>query len=110
LRNESYYRNYGLRVALNAIYPKRSDGERAYPNRLRSVDSRTVGANTFRTRRQVDRQTDFESFEIDIDRDLLGALTGEPSDIKLWGRRIDGSDAVHFTRPVPFDNLGAICL
>lgn len=110
LRNESYNRNYGLRVALNVIYPKRSEGEETNPNRLRSVDSRTVGANTFRTRRQVDRQTDFESFEIDIDRDLLGALTGTPSDIQLWGRRIDGSDALHLNRPVVFNKLGDVCL
>jgi uncharacterized protein (TIGR04141 family) len=109
LRSGSFERNYGLRVALNAIYPT-SKGRQLDFDRLRSVDSKTVGANTLRTRRQVDRKADFETFDVDVERDLLSGLTGTPLDTDLWGARFDGSDALHLHRSVPFSELGKICL
>lgn len=110
LRQGSFERNYGLRVALNAIYPKHVQGQKLAPERLRSVDSKTVAETTLRTRRQVDRKADFESFNVDIERDLLDGVTGTPLDLKLWGSRIDGSDATHINRAVAFEQLGDLCL
>jgi len=109
LRQGSYERNYGMRVALNAVYPHRRN-EQLDPERLRAVDSKTVGPNTVRTRRQVDRRADFESFDVDVERDLLSGITGTPLDEELWGTRIDGADAVHLHRPTTFENLGETCL
>lgn len=108
LRPGAFLRNYGLRVAINAIYSQqkqRGDGER-----IRSVDSKILAANVVRTRRQADHKADFETFEIDIQRDLLSGLTGTPQDADAWGKRIDGSDAVHLHRPIPLEQLGEICL
>ncbi len=109
LRPSTIERNYGLRVALNAIYPKHGKGQKLDPERLRSVDSKTVAETTLRTRRQVDRISDFERFNVDVERDLLSGLTGTPLETDLWGRRIDGSDAVHVHRAVAFAQLGDIC-
>jgi uncharacterized protein (TIGR04141 family) len=108
LRPDSIQRRYGFRVALNAIY--RSEPKTLDLTPLRSVDSKTVADNVIRTRRQVDRNAAFESFEVDIDRDQLSGLTGTPADKNYWGSRIDGSDSLHFGRVVPFDELGTICL
>ena len=108
LRSDSFERNYGLRVAINAIYGRQAGDVDL--KRVRSVDSKTVAANVLRTRRQVDRKADFESFSIDTQRDLLSGLTGTPGETDAWGMRIDGSDAVHLHRPVAFDQLGKICL
>ncbi len=110
LSPDSIQRKYGFRVALNAIYRRPPKAKKLDPNPLRSVDSKTVADNVLRTRRQVDHKAAFESFEVDIDRDQLTGLTGIPSDIGHWGARIDGSDALHFGRTAPFDQLGAICL
>jgi uncharacterized protein (TIGR04141 family) len=110
LKSGTFERNYGLRVAINTIYPKRKSGHDLSLDRIRSVDSRKVSANVLRTRRQVDRIADFESFEIDTQQDLLSGLTGIPSDTAAWGKRIDGSDAIHLHFPVPFDQLGKVCL
>src|SRR5947209_5934444 len=98
LRPGSYERNYGLRVALNTIYPHRKENEELDPIRLRSVDSKTVAANTLRTRRQADRRTSFETFDVDVQRDLLTGLTGQPLDDRRWGTRITGSDALYLNR------------
>jgi uncharacterized protein (TIGR04141 family) len=108
LRPGSVERNYGLRVALNAIYPSHS--RRSDFNRLRSVDSKTVASNTARTRRQFDRYADFESFDVDTERDFLGGLTGVPLDEKQWGPRITGADSLNLTRSIEFHKLGEICL
>jgi uncharacterized protein (TIGR04141 family) len=110
LRSDSLKRNYGLRVALNAIYSKHEKGQKLDFERLRSVDSKTVADTTLRTRRQADRRSDFESFSIDTERDFLSGITGTPLDPKLWGKRIDGSDSVRLHRPVTFEQLGNICL
>jgi uncharacterized protein (TIGR04141 family) len=109
LRSGSYERNYGMRVALNAVYPKRDRKEDMDPNRLRSVDSKTVAANTLRTRRQTDRRTAFEDFDVDIQRDLLTGLTGTPFDESLWGRRITGADALYLGVQTEFKKLGDLC-
>jgi uncharacterized protein (TIGR04141 family) len=109
LRSGSFDRNYGMRVALNAVYPKRDRKGDMDPNCLRSVDSKTVAANTLRTRRQTDRRTTFESFEVDIQRDLLTGLTGTPFSESLWGRRITGADALYLGVPTEFKKLGDLC-
>lgn len=109
LRPGSFERNYGLRVALNSIYPHRKEKEELDPVRLRSVDSKTVAANTLRTRRQADHRTTFETFDIDVQRDLLTGLTGQPLDDRRWGTRITGSDALYLNRPTPFEQIGELC-
>lgn len=101
---------YGFRVAINAIYRKRRRGEKVDLQRIRSVGSKKIAANVLRTQRQADRKTDFESFEIDTQSDLLSGLTGTPSNNQDWGKRIGGSDALHLVRKVPFEELGKICL
>lgn len=106
LRPGSIQRNYGLKVALNAIYGRSGTGT---TSRLRSVDSRTIAANTLRTRRQVDRKTDFETFEVDIERDFLNQITGTPLNEELWGNRLTGSDSLHVTKAVAFHELGRLC-
>lgn len=106
LRPDSYDRGYGLRVALNVIY----NAEDQLPDRLRSVDSTTVAANTIRTRRQVDRRADFETFGVDIQRDLLKAVTGAPVTSDVWGTRISGSDAFNANPELDFPGLGDYCV
>lgn len=107
LRPSSYDRNYGLRVALNVIYDQIA-GE-FDPNRLRSVDVKTVAANTIRTRQQADRRTAFETFGIDIQRDLLRAVTGMPIDSDVWGTRISGTDSLTANPSIEFRDLGNYC-
>ena len=95
-------------MALNAIYPSQS-GRNDF-NRLRSVDSKTVASNTARTRRQFDRYADFESFDVDTERDFLGGLTGVPLDERAVGTSITGADSLNLTRSIEFHKLGEICL
>jgi uncharacterized protein (TIGR04141 family) len=105
LKQEAWRRGYGLRAALNLIYP-RSDGRSS--GKLVAVDAKRRSATTMRSRRQTSKATSFEAFEVDKIRDLMGGATGTPWD-RSWGRRITGADALHFDADVLFEGLGKLC-
>lgn len=107
MRPDAYDRSYGLRTALNLIYNDAVD--HAAPTRLKSVDSKTVAANTMRTRRQTDRRATFETFGLDIQRDLLNSVTGYPHDMHYWGRSITGADNLKVSPSVAFDQIEDFC-
>lgn len=107
LEPSAIQRRYGLKVALNAIYS--SDDPDTISARVRSVDAKTVAQNTLRTRRQANRDAAFEIFGLDVQRDLLNGVVGEPVDKVAWGNRISGADAVHLNVPVRFQDLGELC-
>ncbi|PVX26311.1 MAG: hypothetical protein CW691_01820 [Candidatus Bathyarchaeum sp.] len=107
LRPDCIMKNYGLRVALNVIYDQ-SDGQSTF-ERIKGIDAKTVAENTMRTRRQSDRRATFETFGVDIQRDLLRAVTGIPISSGIWGTRISGSDSISINPVTSFDNLGDIC-
>jgi len=109
LRRDSYERGYGVKVALNLIYEDDDPGASTAPARVRRVDAKTVAQNTLRTSRQANRFATFETFGLDIQRDLLGGVTGEPSDKETWGARVVGRDSVHLSLPLEFRDLGALC-
>jgi uncharacterized protein (TIGR04141 family) len=108
LKPKVYEIDYGLRVALNVIYDyPRKD---AKPNRLRSVSSKTIAANTIRTRKQVDRQVAFEVFGVDTWQDTLTAVTGTSTKDKgLWCRPLSGSECLSTTPNIEFIKLGHYC-
>ncbi|MCO5164800.1 MAG: TIGR04141 family sporadically distributed protein [Planctomycetes bacterium] len=92
LTDDAIERSFGLRTALNVIFE--NDTTDAPVSRLRRVDAKTVSANTLHVNRQANKGADFDAFGIDIRRDLLGGVTGEPADTKKWGSRIVGGDAL----------------
>lgn len=104
-----HVRHFGLKVSLNLIFEGDEDKDAAQP-RIRRVDMTTVTDNVMRTRRQANRHDDFDAFGVDIRRDLLGAVTGDPVDSKAWGNRITGGDALRLGAPVTLPLLGELCI
>lgn len=105
LRPDAYVRLFGLRTALNVIY----SGDDTAGDRVRSVDAKTVAANTLRTRTQSDRRAVFEDFGVDARRDLLSGITGRPADSDAWGTRVSGTDRLSVTKQFDFAEFGALC-
>jgi len=105
LKRNAFKVNYGLRFALNTLYTKSLlPGEAAA--RVRSVDTKTVGANTLHTRRQMDSRTFFEDFGIDTQRDLLKAVAGRPIDTTVWGSRLSGGSTINVSLSLSIAELG----
>lgn len=105
LRNDAWQRAYGLRTALNLIYPA---GE-SRANKLVSVDAKRVSGEPVRSRHQAAHATAFETFDLDLFRDLLNRATGKPADPDRWGVRVTGGDALNFGTNRSFGALGTIC-
>ena len=75
---------FGLQTALNAIDP----------DKVRAIDKETFDSLASQARQQAIADTEFENFGINIDRDLLYAVAGVPTDTKRLGRRLAGKDAL----------------
>lgn len=106
LKNEAWKRSYGLRAALNLIYPRVSGSGAA--GRLVAVQAKRRSVEVVRSQQQSSRATTFETFDVDKIRDLVGGATGEPYDLK-WGKRISGTDQLSFAAGIDFSGLGKIC-
>jgi len=106
LKPDAWQRGYGLRAALNLIYPRDESGSSS--GKLMAVDAKRRSGNVIRSRRQASKATSFEAFDVDKIRDLMGGATGTPCDRK-WGRRITGGDSLHFDLDTQFGELGKLC-
>jgi uncharacterized protein (TIGR04141 family) len=104
LKHEAWQRSYGLRTALNLIYPREGGGA----GRLVAVDAKRRGEEIVRSRQQASRATKFETFDVDKIRDLVGGATGAPYDHR-WGKRITGADPLNFAAETDFAGLGRLC-
>ncbi|MGH2572187.1 MAG: DUF6119 family protein [Actinomycetota bacterium] len=98
LRPESIERDFGLKVTLNSVDPLR----------LRSVDVHTLEELTLHTSRQVSRGSSLDAFGLDVTRDVLRAVAGEPRDRNI-ARRLVGADMLGFAQQVEFAELGSKC-
>lgn len=81
-------RQFGLKVALNRIDPAQ----------LRSMDTKTFEDLVVTRTLQASKSTDLPTFGIDISRDILRAVTGEPRDASL-SKRLSGADALVLGTP-----------
>jgi uncharacterized protein (TIGR04141 family) len=109
LKDTAYVRNFGLRVALNAIFEGDTGSEAFDPSRLRSVTSRRPSANTLRLRGQASRSAALEAFDVDLNRDLLNGVTGQPVSDETWGFRVTGTNALNISMPIEFSDLRQLC-
>lgn len=107
LRSGVWQRGYGLRTALNLIYP--AGTVQADLGRLIAVDAKTRSSQVIRSRRQASHATTLESFDLDRLRDVLGSASGRPADREQWGTRITGADAIYLSLDIGFSGLPELC-
>lgn len=98
LKQDAFERNFGLKVVLNTVNPER----------LRSIDIRTFEELPLYTRQQASAASSISVFDIDIDSDLLRAVTGEPTE-EDFGLRITGADSLAVNSRVDFKDIGRKC-
>lgn len=106
LRPDAHRRAYGLRAALNLMYPS---GDSSNPSRLRSLDSHRHDRSTVRARRQTSTASTFEVFDVDRMREILRTAVGRPADQDRWGLRVGGGDALNISPELQFSEVGQLC-
>ena len=87
-------RTFGLRATLNSIDPEK----------IRSVDTKTFESVTTHTREQSSKETSLDGFGLDVERDLVRAVVGTPTDESL-GVRMAGMDALSVSARVSLETL-----
>lgn len=85
---------FGLRTALNILDP----------TSIRSIDKSTLEAQPTHLREQSGRATEVQYFGIDVERDLLRAVTGKPND-EYFGNRVSGLDSIHLSLDIDPEDL-----
>jgi uncharacterized protein (TIGR04141 family) len=106
LRHELVEPAFGRRVALNLLYEDDHAGTGA--SRIRQVDARTIEANVRRARVQRSRDTTFETFGVDPQRDLMDRIVGAPRDVNQFGTRVSGGDSIRLELDMVFSGLGPL--
>lgn len=91
-------RNFGLRVALNRIDP----------GRIRSLDTKTFEDMVVSTSTQASKSSDLPAFGVDVSKDILRAVTGEPRDAS-FAKRLSGSNALVINTDRNITDLTALC-
>ncbi len=94
LHDGLYVEGFGLRVALNSL------GN----DNLKSLDTETFDMIAGHSRLQASREVGTEEFGLDIERDLLWAVTGSPRDPAL-GQQLTGRDALVVSAHIDLDGL-----
>ncbi len=98
LNPDAFEQDFGLRVVLNTVAA----------DRLRSADIRTPDENTTTRRTQTARRSDQTAFSIDVERDIIRGLAGEPTD-KMFALRVAGSDGLTLTKEMEVADLPRVC-
>jgi uncharacterized protein (TIGR04141 family) len=94
LKDEAIDERFGLRATLNGVEP----------SQLRSIDHKRLEAVSRHTRENLSRAGTLGQFGVDINRDLLRAVTGKPSGAK-YGTRLSGADQLTVTAEITIRNL-----
>jgi uncharacterized protein (TIGR04141 family) len=76
--------HFGLRVTLNAVDP----------TRIRSIDRMTFDTISQQSQIQASREAPIGDFGLDVEQDLLRAVTGKPID-ERFGTTLTGKDALN---------------
>lgn len=91
-------RRFGMKVTLNSVHP----------DRVRSVDREEFDTITKKTRSQTSASATLESFGLDVQRDLVRSVTGEPENL-LFADHVTGADNLTINVAVDFAGLGTKC-
>ena len=95
LNDESVEEKFGLKVTLNCI------GE----GMVRSIQKRSLDQILRLSQEQASRDATTTEFGFDVEQDLLGGVTGTPTDSKTFGPRIFGAESLHLSVPVNLNGL-----
>jgi uncharacterized protein (TIGR04141 family) len=94
IRPGVFEENFGLRVALNVLDPRK----------IRSVDRTTFDAIAQHSQIQASKESPLEEFGLDVEQDLVRAVTGT-SEIPELGVRLAGKDSLHAVAQLPLSGL-----
>ena len=97
LKPECWEERFGLLVSLNSV------GQ----NQIKSIDKRTFDALSTHSKIQSSQEAAPYEFGLDVEQDLVRAVTGTPKDSEL-GHRLSGMDALKVSASIAVEQLPQI--
>jgi uncharacterized protein (TIGR04141 family) len=97
LRKGVFEQHFGLRIVLNSVDQKN----------IRMIDKTSLGALVKQSREQAGRSAETSEFGIDIEQDLIQAVSGLSKE-KGFGKTISGKDSFHISVPTTFKDLNEL--
>jgi len=94
LEPESWEESFGLLVTLNSVAQ----------DRIKSIDKLTFDALSTHSKVQSSQEAAPQDFGLDVEQDLVRAVTGSPDDSAL-GHRLSGMDALRTSISIALDQL-----
>lgn len=94
LEPDCWEERFGLKVALNCIGQEK----------IRSIDKQTFDAISRQSKEQASKEAEARDFGLDIEQDLLRAVTGVPKNKEL-GKRMYGMDALSVSTHTKIEDL-----
>ena len=91
--------DFGIRTALNGLKP----------DSIRSIDTYTIEEQTIHKRSQASKAASLDLFGLDISRDILRAVTGDPLDKDSFHTLAGVEALLSVTARVDFFNLALFC-
>lgn len=89
---------FGMRVALNRIDA----------TQIRSMDTKTFDDMVISKTTQSSKSAELPSFGVDVSRDILRAVTGQPRDSAI-AKRLSGADALVLSKDITISDLPKLC-
>jgi len=99
LKDEFTVPDFGLKTSLNALKP----------DSLRSMDTFSIEDQTVHVRAQASRASAVDAFGLDIGRDILRAITGNPRADVPFGSVSGAEGTVAITSHTDFSGLASVC-
>jgi uncharacterized protein (TIGR04141 family) len=84
MNQSSFEEDFGLKVTLNCVDP----------NKVHSINRTTLDTISRHSQVQASHLAPIGEFGLDVEQDILQAVTGEPSDPRL-GKKLSGKDSLH---------------
>jgi uncharacterized protein (TIGR04141 family) len=94
LKDCCWEERFGLITSLNILEA----------NRIRALDKRTLSTNPKMSREQISKASEAIDFQIDYERDLVQAITGQSTD-PLFGKIVTGKEALSVSTKIDITNL-----
>ena len=91
-------RRFGMMVTLNSVHPEW----------IRSVDREEFDIITRTTRSQTSVRSSIENFGMDVQRDLVRSVSGQPEN-QEFAAHVAGGDSLTLSAPIKFEQLASKC-
>lgn len=98
IENDEFQEDFGIKIVLNTLKA----------NKIRKISKTFIGGNQKASNEQLPKNGSIEDLELDVERDLVGKITGTVMEDKYFIGIITGGVGLTFTSEVTINNISDV--